>query len=211
MSMISAGRCCFAISNGASCSKIWIEFNWSLKDWFRSCSWGMPAHCSFNFSMCICSAKCLVSSANGKNLLGWFTTMLSKVCIDVFTYPLNTLVPNTSEMSSGLFLFQSCRFSLCVVPNSGDTCQRGVSLSEDLSSAGFGGYETVFNVDSSVTLSCWRAGVWGIEGAGRGDGAVSTRISLVWSPGIHLPVGGTVCINCWFNPCLFLFDLCSGT
>ena len=121
------------------------------------------------------------------------------------------LVPNTSEISSGLFLFLSCRFSLCVVPKSGDTCQTGVSLSEDLSSVGFGGWETVFNVDSSVMLSCWRASVWGVEGASRGDGSISTRIDLVWSPDIQSSVGGTVCINHWFNPCLFLFDLHLGT
>ena len=88
-------------------------------------------------------------------------------------------VPNTSEMSFGLFLFLSCRFSLCVVPKSGDTCQTGVSLSKDLSSAGFGGWETIFDVDSSVTLFCWRAGVWRVEGASRGDGSVSTGIGLV--------------------------------
>ena len=98
-------------------------------------------------------------------------------------------------MSSGLFLFRSCRFTLCVVPNSGDTCQMGVSLSEDLSSTGLGGCETVFDVDSSVTLTCWRAGVWGIEGASTGDGYISTRIGLVWSPGIQSSVGGAVCIN----------------
>ena len=117
------------------------------------------------------------------------------------------LVPNTCEISSELVLFLSCRFSLCVVPKSGDTCQTGVSLSKDLSSVGFGGWETVFNVDSSVTLSCWRAGVWGVEGASRGDGSINTRIGLVWSPDIQSSVGGTVCINRWFNPCLFLFNL----
>ena len=121
------------------------------------------------------------------------------------------LVPNTSEMSSGLFLFLSCRFSLYVVPKSGDTCQTGASLSEDLSSVGFGGWETVFDVNSSVTLSCWRAGVWGVEGASRGDGFVSTRIGLVLSPGMQSSVGGAVCISHWFNPCLFLFNLPSGT
>ena len=119
-------------------------------------------------------------------------------------------VPNTSEMSSGLFLFLSCRFSLGVVPKSGDTCQTGVSLSKDLSSVGFGGWEAVFDVNSSVTLSCWRAGVWGVEGGSRGDGSVSTRIGLVWSPGIQSSVGGTVCISHWFNPCLFLCNLHLG-
>ena len=87
-------------------------------------------------------------------------------------------VSNTLEMSSELFLFRSWRFSLGVVSNSGDTCQTGVSLSEDLSSVGFGGWETVFDVDSSVTLSCWGAGVWGVEGASRGEDSMSTRISL---------------------------------
>ena len=96
------------------------------------------------------------------------------------------------------------------MPNSGDTCQTGVSLSEGLSSVDFGGWETVFPVDSSVTLSCWRAGVWGVEGASRGDGSVSMRIGLVWSPGIQSSVGGAVCISCWFNPCLFFFDFHSG-
>ena len=114
-------------------------------------------------------------------------------------------------MSSGLFLFLNCRFSICVVPKSGDTCWTGVSLSKELSSVGFGGWETVFGVDSSVTLSCWRAGAWGVEGASRGDGSVRTRIGLVWSPDIQSSVGGAVCISHWFNPCLFLFNLCSGT
>ena len=113
-------------------------------------------------------------------------------------------------MSSGLFLFLSCRFSLGVVPKSGDTCQMGASLSKDLSSLGFGGWETVFDVNSSVTLSCWRAGVWGVEGASRGDGSISTRIGLVWSLGIQSSMGGAVCISHWFNPCLFLFNLRSG-
>ena len=105
-------------------------------------------------------------------------------------------------MSSGLFLLWSCRFSLCVVPNSGDTCWTGVSLSEDLSSVGFGGCETVFDVDSSVTLSCWRAGVWGIEGASREDGSVSIRISLVWSPGLW--VAQSVLIVGSILACFFL-------
>ena len=97
------------------------------------------------------------------------------------------------------------------MPKSGDTCQMGFSLSKELCSVGFGGWETVFGVDSFVTLSCWRASVWGVEGASRGDGSVSTRISLVWSPDIQSSVGGTVCISSWFNPCLFLFNLYSGT
>ena len=48
----------------------------------------------------------------------------------------------------------------------------GVSLSKDLSSAGFGGWEIAFDVDSS------RAGVYGVEGASRGGDSTSTRISL---------------------------------
>ena len=82
------------------------------------------------------------------------------------------------------------------MPNSGDTCQTGVSLSDDLSSAGFGGWETVFDEDSSVTLSCWSAGVCGFEGASRGGDSMSTRIGLSQSPAIHSSVGGTVCISC---------------
>ena len=66
-----------------------------------------------------------------------------------------------------------------MVPRSGVTCWTGVSPFEDLSSVGFDGWETVFDVGSSVTLSCWRAHVWGVEGASRGDGSVSTRIGLV--------------------------------
>ena len=81
------------------------------------------------------------------------------------------------------------------MPNSGDTCWTGVSLFEDLSSVGFGSWETVFDVDSSVTLSCWRASKWGVEGASRGDGAVSTRISLLYSPATQSSVSGTVCVS----------------
>ena len=44
----------------------------------------------------------------------------------------------------------------------------GVSLSEALSSAGFNGWETVFDVDSSI-----------IEGASRGEDSVSTRVGLI--------------------------------
>ena len=81
------------------------------------------------------------------------------------------------------------------MPNSSDTCQIGVSLSEDLSSAGFGGWETVFDVGFFVTLSCWEARVWGVEGTSRGGDSTSTRIGLSQSPVIHLSVGGTVCIS----------------
>ena len=97
------------------------------------------------------------------------------------------------------------------MPNSGHTCQMRVSLSEDLSYVSFGGCGTSSDVGSSVTLSCWRASVWGVEGVSRGDGSVNTRIGLVWSPGIQSSVSGTACINHWFNPCLFLFDFCLGT
>ena len=79
-----------------------------------------------------------------------------------------------------------------MVPNSGDTCQTGVSLSEDLSSVGFGGWETGFDVDSSVTLSCWGAGAWGVEGASKRDGSVSMRIGLVCSPAIQSSGGGSL-------------------
>ena len=122
---------------------------------------------------------------------------------------LHTLEKRWFPIHLRCLLFLSCRFSLGVVPKSGDTCQTGFSLFKDLSSVGFGGWKAVFDVNSSVTLSCWRAGVWGVEGASRGD--VSTRISLVWSPGIQSSMGGAVCISHWFNPCLFPFNLYSGT
>ena len=81
-----------------------------------------------------------------------------------------------------------------MVLNSSDTCQMGVSLSKDLSSVGSVGFG---DVGSSVTLSCWRAGVWGVKGASRGDGdgSVITRIGLFCGPGMQSSVGGTVCIS----------------
>ena len=75
------------------------------------------------------------------------------------------------------------------MPNSGDTCWMGVSLSKDLSSAGFGGWETVFDVDSS------EAGVCGVEGASRGVDSTRTIISLSQSPARHSSASGTVCIS----------------
>ena len=133
--------------------------------------------------------------------------MLSKVCNGVFTYPWNAFVPSTSAMSSGLFLFHNCKFSQCVVPNSGWTWWIGVSLSEDLSSVGV---NDVSVSNSSVTLSCWRAGVWGAGGANKGDGSMRIRVSLVWNTGIHSSVGGTVCVSYKLNPCVICFDLSLG-
>ena len=64
--------------------------------------------------------------------------------------------------------------------------------------------------NSSVTLSCWKASVWGAAGANKGDGSVRIRVGLVWNTGIHSSVGGMVCISCKLNPCVICFNLSSG-
>ena len=66
---MSPGRCSFASCNGANCSRIWIELSWSLKDCFKSCSHGIPAHCSLIFSILISLAIFLASLAMGENAL----------------------------------------------------------------------------------------------------------------------------------------------
>ena len=77
----------------------------------------------------------------------------------------------------------------------------GVSLSKDLSSVGFDGCRTSCDVGSFVTLSCWRANVWGVEGASRGDGSINTRIGLVWGPGMQSSVQSS--FACFFSGCAY--------
>ena len=125
---MSERRCFLARCNGANTSNAWRELSWSRKDWLRSCSWGMPAHCSACFSLQSSSASLYASSAKGRKHFGWFTYAPVSVWMGVFTYPLNVVVPRISETSWGWLEFHIWWFSSGVAPKTGSTGWTGVSV-----------------------------------------------------------------------------------
>ena len=70
--------------------------------------------------------------------------------------------------------------------------------------------ESVSMSSSSITLSCWRAGIlWGVS---RGAGVVCLRrIGLVCRTCMHSSIGGKVSLSSWLDVCVVFFGLHSGT
>ena len=119
MSMMSNGKCSLAKCNGVSCSRICRDSNCLRKDWFRRFWCGIHAHYSASFSFLRASANFLASSANGRKHLGCVTYNPSRVCIGVFMYPSQAVIPRMSSISYP----SSCSWIQCtslgVMPRTG--------------------------------------------------------------------------------------------
>ena len=76
---MSWGKCSLAAYSSANCSRPWIEFNCSMNEPCSNCLGGMPAHCDASCSFLIALANFFASCAKGKNQLGWFTCIPSRV------------------------------------------------------------------------------------------------------------------------------------